>query len=315
MDICVVGSGVIGTIYGHVLCEAGNEVTHLVRPGHGAILRGGVEIRLLDARSGGGPETRVRYRPRVVGRLDAGHPYDLILASVRHYQVPDLLPVLASGAGTSEILFFNNLWTSFEPIEAQLGDRFLWGFPVAGGGFEGSILYAALLGEVQLGAPSGRPANRVERVSGVFSGCGLHVEVQPDILAWLWVHFAVEAGVIATAIKSGGVDQFLGSVDRIAEAVLAVRDALAVVRARRVNVDALPDAEMFAAPEQMVAQGIKDLYEADRAARQIMQRHTGGEELKRIYADVVATGRGLGVDMPVLEPLGSFVESYATEAA
>jgi len=315
VDICVVGSGVIGTIYGHVLCEAGNEVTHLVRPGHGAILRGGVEIRLLDARSGGGRESRVRYRPRVVGRLDAGHPYDLILASVRHYQVPDLLPVLASGAGTSEILFFSNLWTSFAPVKAQLGERFLWGFPVAGGGFEGSVLHAALLGEVKAGDPRGRPAGRVERVSGLFSGCGLHVEVQPDILAWLWAHFAVEAGVIATAIKSGGVGQFLGSVDRIAEAVLAVRDALAVVRARGVNVDALPDAQMFAAPEQMTAQAIKDLYETDRAARRIMERHTGGEELKRIYGDVVATGRGLGVEMPVLEPLGSFVQAYATEAA
>ena len=207
------------------------------------------------------------------------------------------------------------MWTSFEPIQAQLGERFLWGFPVAGGGFKGSILQAALLGEVQLGDPSGRPVHRVERVSGLFSECGLRVEVQPDILAWLWAHFAVEAGVIATAIKSGSVDQFLGSVDRIAEAVLAVRDALAVVRARGVNVDALPEAQMFAAPEQIVAQGIKDLYEADRAARRIMQRHTGGEELKRIYADVVATGRELGVDMPVLEPLGSFIETYATEAA
>jgi len=315
MDICVIGSGVIGTIYGHVFAAAGNEVTHLVRPGHGVNLREGVEIRLLDCRSEGGGETRARYRPRVVGRLGAAGRYDLILASVRHYQVPDLLPVLAAGAGAAEILFFNNLWTSFEPIEAQLGERFLWGFPVAGGGFEGSILHAALLGEVQLGDPSGRSAHRVERVSGMFSECGLHAGVQPDILAWLWAHFAVEAGVIATAIKSGGVDQFLGSVDRIAAAVLAVRDALAVVRARGVDVAALPDAQMFAAPDQMVAQGIKDLYEADRAARLIMERHTGGEELKRIYADVVATGRRLGVDMPVLEPLGSFVDRYAAQAA
>jgi len=315
VNICVIGSGVIGTIYGHVLCEAGNEVTHLVRPGHGANLREGVEIRLLDSRSGSGSETCARYRPRVVGRLETGRPYDLILASVRHYQVPDLLPVLASGTSTSEILFFSNLWTSFGPVKARLGERFLWGFPVAGGGFEGGVLHAALLGAVQLGDPWGRSAGRVERVSGLFSGCGLHVEMQPDILAWLWVHFAVEAGVIATAIKSGGVEPFLGSVDRIAEAVLAVRDALAVVRARGVNVDALPDAQMFAAPEQTTAQAIKDLYEANRAARRIMERHTGGEELKRIYADVVATGRELGVDMPVLEPLGAFVQAFATEPA
>ena len=315
MDVCVVGSGVIGSIYGHALAEAGNDVTHFVRPGHGARLREGVEVRLLDARTEGEDEVRVTYRPRVVEVLDADRPYELIVASVRHYQVPELLPVLAAGAGAAEILFFNNLWTSFEPVDAYLRGRYLWGFPVAGGGFEGRVLHAAVLGDVQLGCPAGRPGERVERTSQVFSGCDFHVEIQVDILAWLWVHFAVEAGVIATAIKAGGVDGFLGSVDHIADAVLAVRDALAVVRARGVNVGTQPAAQMFAAPEYVVAQGIKELYEAEPAARRIMERHTGGEELKRIYLDVVGTGRELGVAMPVLEPLRPFVEALAASPA
>jgi 2-dehydropantoate 2-reductase len=315
MDVCVIGSGVIGSIYGHALAEAGNDVTHLVRPGRGTRLRDGLEMRLLDARAEGGDEVRVTYRPRVVEALDADRPYDLILASVRHYQVPELLPVLAAGAGPAEILFFNNLWTSFESVDAYLRGRYLWGFPVAGGGFEGRVLHAAILGDVELGSPVGRPGERVERASQMFSGCGFRVEIQSDILAWLWVHFAVEAGVIATAIKAGGVDDFLGSVDRIADAVLAVRDALAVVRARGVNVDAQPAAQMFAAPERVVAQGIKELYEADRAARRIMERHAGGEELKRIYLDVVDTGQELGIIMPVLEPLRPFVEALAASQA
>jgi 2-dehydropantoate 2-reductase len=298
-----------------VFSEAGNEVTHLVPPGHANRLRDGIEIRLLDARSGSGPEVRAEYRPRVIDRLDATHPPELILASVRHYQVPDLLPVLASGAGSAETLFFNNLWTSFEPVDQALAGRYLWGFPVAGGGFDGRVLHAALLGDVQLGDPTGRAADRLESVMGLFSDCGLTVEVQPDILAWLWVHFAVEAGVIATAIKAGGVDEFLGSVDRISEAVLAVRDALEVVRAREVETVNVPDAQMWAAPEGTVAEGIKGLYETDLGPRRIMERHTGGEELKRIYTDVVATGRDLKVDMPVLEPLASYVEALRTEAA
>jgi 2-dehydropantoate 2-reductase len=315
MDICVIGSGVIGSIYGHVLAEAGNDVTHLVRPRHGSRLREGIELRLLDARTEGGNEVQATYRPRVVEALDPDRPFELILASVRHYQVPGLLPVLAAGAGPAEILFFNNLWTSFEPIDAFLRGRYLWGFPVAGGGFEGKVLHAALLGDVQVGQ-RGRPsADRVDRIIGLFSACNLQVDVEPDILAWLWVHFAVEAGVIGTAIKAGGVDEFLGSVDRITEAVLAVRDGLAVVRARGVDVDAQPDAQMFGASERIVAEGIKELYEADRAARRIMERHTGGEELRRIYFDVLVTGHDLGVEVPVLDSLRRFVEALTTEAA
>ena len=68
-------------------------------------------------------------------------------------------------------------------------------------------------------------------------------------------------------------------------------------------------------PEGVVAQGIMELYEADRAARRIMERHAGGEELTRIYFDVLATGRELGVAMPALEPLGPFVAALTTGAA
>ena len=38
-----------------------------------------------------------------------------------------------------------------------------------------------------------------------------------------------------------------------------------------------------------------------------MERHTGGAELKRIYGDVVETGRSLAVEMPALEACGTFV--------
>ena len=136
----------------------------------------------------------------------------------------------------------------------------------------------------------------------LFSGCGLEVEVQADMLAWLWTHFAVEAGVIATAIKAGGVETFLSDVEQIRDAVFAVRDALAVVQARGVDPCSVPDVQMFFAPEREVAEGIRALYASDRAARKIMERHTGREELQRIYHDVLYTGRQLGVQMPTLEP-------------
>src|SRR5919198_1412910 len=155
MDICIVGAGVIGTIYGHAFAEAGHDVTHFVRRGGGERLRRGIDLELLDARGGKAIERRSTYRPAVVDRLDPTQPHDLIVASVRHYQVPALVPALASGAGAAHILFFNNLWTTFEPIDAELRGRYSWGFPVAGGGFEGPSLAAALLGEVHLGEPAG----------------------------------------------------------------------------------------------------------------------------------------------------------------
>ena len=176
MRICVVGAGVIGTIYGLVLAQAGNDVTHYVRPGAGDRLRAGVDVSLLDARGGTPVEALQRYAPPVIERLDAEDPFALILASVRHDQLPALLPVLAGGAGDAEVLLFNNLWSSLEPIDAVLSGRYLWGFPVAGGGFEDGRLEAALLGTVRLGDPSGAAADRLDSAGRMFEECGLSVE-------------------------------------------------------------------------------------------------------------------------------------------
>ena len=309
MRVCVIGFGVIGTIYGSVLAEAGHEVLHCVRPGRGAALRAGAEVSLLDARGAEANERRLSYRPRLVEGLD-GVGVDLVLASVRHYQLGELLPLLANALLDAELLFFNNLWTSFEPVDAELRGRYLWGFPAAGGGYQDGVLQGALLPAVRLGVVPGADRSRLDPLIDLFSGCGLEVEVQADMLAWLWTHFAVEAGVIATAIKAGGVDTFLSDVERIREAVLAVRDALAVVAARGVDPGSVPDVQMFFAPEREVAEGIRVLYASDPAARKIMERHTGREELRRIYRDVLNTGRELGVTMPTLEPLEPFVEAF-----
>jgi 2-dehydropantoate 2-reductase len=296
MRVGVIGFGVIGTIYGCVLAEAGHDVVHYVRPGRTAARRAGAEVRLLDARGGEAKERRMRYQPELVEGLD-GIDVDVVLTSVPHYQLGELLPLLANSVPAAELLFFGNLWTSFEPVDPQLRGRYMWGFPVAGDGFEKGVLEAALLPVVQLGIVPGVDRSRLEPLIDLFSGCGLEVEVQPDMLAWLWTHFAVEAGVIATAIKAGGVAKFLSDVERIREAVLAVRDALAVVEARRIDPRSVPDVQMFFAPERDVAEAIRELYASDRAARKIMERHTGRDELQRIYRDVLSTGRELGVQM------------------
>ena len=130
------------------------------------------------------------------------------------------------------------------------------------------------------------------------------------MLGWLWAHFAIEAGVIGTVISVGDVDTFLDNTDHLQRAVLAVRDALNVVRVRGVDVDAFSDAATFFAPEALVAEGIRAEYQTNLPARKIMQRHTGADELRRIFHDVLNTGRALGVPTPHLDALTPAVDAW-----
>lgn len=316
MNTLIIGTGVIGSIYGHVLDRAGHEVTHLVRPGRGDMARSEITIRLLDARSGEPVESEVVYRPKVTESLSPSDDYRLVLASVPHYELGGLLPVLATAPATADIVLFGGHWGGLEAIDAVLPQaRYLWGYPVAGGGWQDGVLEAALLPDVRLGEMNGQHTPRLNRLIAAFDGCGLRVDAQADMLAWLQVHFAIEAAVIGCAVKAGDPGRFLDSEERLAEAVLAVRDTLAIVRARGIDVDSVPDSQLFGLPPEFAAAQIHALYQVDRAARRIFERHTGREELARIYFDVLASGRALRIDMPSFASLEPHVAEFGLVAS
>jgi 2-dehydropantoate 2-reductase len=52
MKTLIVGAGIIGTVYGWALSEAGIDVTHFVRPGRKQLLQDGVALDVLDERKG-----------------------------------------------------------------------------------------------------------------------------------------------------------------------------------------------------------------------------------------------------------------------
>jgi len=308
MRVMVLGTGVIGTIYGYVLSEAGHEVTHYVRPGKTADLKKGIRLRLLDGRKSAQPEYEAHYDVRVTERLGPADGFDLYLVSVRHYQIESVLPLIATNAGGADVLFFNNIWTELDAIDAALPrSRYLWGFPVAGGGYMGGMLDAALLQDVRLGEVDGSHTGRLDRIADAFRQARLSPDVRSDILHWQWVHFAINAGVIGTALKVGSAAALLNDVNALEQAVLAVRDALEVCRARGVQIDDFEDAAPFFGPANQVAGGIQATYARDKAARKIMERHAATEDLVRIYDDVLQSGLQLGVSMPNLLALEPYV--------
>ncbi len=315
MKVLVYGTGVIGTIYGDVLSQAGHDVSHYVRTGRPAGRGSALDLNLLDGRTAEPHEVHLRYPAKLVDGFGPADRYDLVLVSLKHYDVPGILYQLAVDTGKADILFFNNWWDDLSAIDEVLAGRYVWGFPVAGGGWVDGVLDAALLDTVHLGEIGHIGTPRLCRVRGLFESAGLKVEVEPNILHWLWTHFATEAALIGSAIAAGGIDELLGQTARLETAILAGREALEICRVRGVAVERIPDAATFFAPADAVAIGIHDFYASNLPARRILERHTGVEELKRIYADVVATGERLGVAMPRLTELGPAVAAWTGESA
>lgn len=312
MKILMFGTGVIGTIYGYVLAQAGNDVTHYVRPGKKKSLEGGICIHLLDGRSKPPKQVDILYQAKVVESLSSEESYELVIISVRHYQLTAVLPVIKDQIGEADVLLFNGNWEGFDNLDKYLPrERFLLGFPVAGGGFQGETLDGALLDEIRLGELNGKSTPRLERIKQVFEDAGLKVDIQNNMEDWLRVHFAINSGIIGAAFKAGGATELLNSISHLRTGILAGREALAVCRARGIDAGSFEDAKSFYLPAWLGATAVWLMMKTNLPARKIMETHTAVDELQVIYRDVLKTGEELNVSMPHYLSLKGYVDHPA----
>jgi ketopantoate reductase len=148
----------------------------------------------------------------------------------------------------------------------------------------------------------------LERIAVMFTQAGLKADMRGNILHWLWVHFAINCGIVAAAFKAGGVKELLNSVSSLRLGILAGREALGVCEARGVDTHAFEDAKSFYASALIGAAAVWFMMKTNGPARKIMERHTAVDELQRMYHDLLSTAEELNVAMPVYKSLQPFVD-------
>lgn len=309
MRILMFGAGSIGTIYGYVLKHANNEVTHYVRPGKKKLFEHGINLTLLDGRLKKPVDITDHYAMQVVESFSPQNDYDVVIVPVRHYQLESVLPLLRDNVGKADILFFSGNWDGLEFVDKYLPrSKYLWGYPVAGGGYAANGLNGAILENVQLGEIGGGTSPRLERLTKMFADAEIRVDVQNNMLHWLWVHFAINCGIIASAFKAGGAAQLLNSVSALHTGILAGREALTVCEARGVDTRAYEDARSFYQSAWLGGLAVWLMMKTNKPARKIMETHTALDELQHMYHDMLTSAKALNVAMPIYESLQPYVD-------
>ncbi len=153
MKILFFGRGVIGTQYAWAFENAGHTVEFYVREGRKAQYGSHVNLEIWDARRSRKDRLVKEKWPIVTHEeIKENHDYDLIFMSVNPEQVSSVVKYLAPRVGNATVLFFNNFWrdpqSAVQPIPLS---QIVYGFPGAGGGFEGNTLYGGLYKTVQFG--------------------------------------------------------------------------------------------------------------------------------------------------------------------
>ena len=161
---------------------------------------------------------------------------------------------------------------------------------------------------------SGSDPEKFKTVTELFLGAGFMLDIKPNIVEWLWVHHAINAGGIGVCLWAGGIAEASRSLKTLRLGVAAVREALGVVAARGVNLEHYPDAmRVLNAPTWLAslaaAYGVR-FTEKGRRLLKASHFDNSAEEMKRFYFDVLSTGESRGLAMPHLSALREGIERY-----
>ncbi len=315
MKTLIVGVGVVGTVYGWALSETGADITHIVRPGEVEKHASPVTLDVLDERERHPHTQRARYAPRVVDHVSPGDGFDLIVVATKHYQAAEAVREYRDCVPDATFLLFTANWDGPAAVDAILPrSRYLWGYSTASGGRQGQDLFVNMADTVRLGELDGAQTPRLRAITEMFARAGVRGDIKPNIIEWLWIHHAINAGTIGSALYAGGMRQVIDDPHLMRRAVLATREALSVVRARGVDVTSYSDARpILRYPSFLIVRAMrKQMTKTEKGRRVMAAGHFYNDpfEMKQFYFDVLNTGTQLGVAMPHLLEMRQRIEAY-----
>jgi ketopantoate reductase len=300
-------------MHGWVLSEGGVEVTHVVRKGAPAKQSAAVPMDVMDFRRDPAACYETVYRPRVVNEIRPGDRYDLVMAATNHLQVVDAVRQYRDRVPKADFLIFCANWNGpARSTRSCRGDAISGVLRLQRRRGRDGVLYANIQKIYRIGEVDGKNTRRLQRIVETFSRAGITPEIKENMIEWLWVHQAINAGLLGTIYSRREFPSEETPMDFWILCVRAVKDALKVLAARGVDYGKYPDTKVF-------------LIENDREAATLLRRGILGvphyerirdhshldsnpDEMRSFYLDVLETGEAL------VHPVSAMAASTGTDA-
>jgi ketopantoate reductase len=229
MKMLIIGTGVIGTVYGAHLGAAGHTISVLSRPpGTERAPADGLVAR--DVKDG----SRTQAAASVVDD-PAADRYDLVLVAVRNEQLAGACARLTALHGSPTVVFFGNNPAGRHAIPSDVTGQVRLGFPGIGGVIrDGTAEYVRI--RQQPTALEAARDSRLAELEAVLRQRGFAVQRVTDMDGWLAYHAAFVACVAAALYRCGG-DAGRLAADRQSLRLMcaAVTEAFAALRQQRVT--------------------------------------------------------------------------------
>lgn len=308
MKTLMVGNGVIGTIYGWALTEAGIDVTHLVRAGQAATPQQPIKLDLLDERKGHRRHTQTPYALKTVEQVTPADGYELVIMPTPVAQTAETLQTLAPCCPQAIFLVLAANWEGADFIDHRLPQCYVMGYADGGGTLRNGVYWTKLGATVHLGVTCKDAQPALERVTALLGQADIEVDIRPHILHWLWVHSASSTAFWAGFAKYRAVEPFLHDRALVKQCYHATREALELCERRGVELSRYPDLRPFRMPFWLFALVFRHRWTADMTLQHYITHAADTlDEAKSNYNAILHTAQLFNVDMPAMRELGTYI--------
>lgn len=291
MKIAVLGAGAMGSLYGGLLAEAGNEVVLIdIWKDHiDTVNDKGLEIESLDGKSRVVRNIRGVYEPASAGT--AGLVLIFVKATMTAQAAPAARPLI--GPSTAVLTLQNGLG-NVEALCSALEPSCV----IAGTSGHGSTILApgrirhAGSGDTVIGELDGSRGERIEAVAALLEKAGLSAKISENVMGLIWTKLIVNIGINAltavTGLKNGRLLDF-AETDGLLRA--AVEEACAVAKAKGIRLETADPVGHTKEVARKTGANRSSMLQDVSAKRQT--------EIAVINGAVASEGKRLGIPVPV----------------
>lgn len=315
MNVLIVGTGVIGTIYGWALKEAGVKVTHLVRSGKPDLVSNGAKIDILDERKGFKKYNQTKYDITITESLEEHSTYDLVIVPTNWYQTEPALKAIAPKCPDSFFYILTSNWTGTEMFDSILSkNRYILGYPDGGGTIKKGVYWTNIGPEIHIAKPEPDNEKGFELVREVFLKASITPDIQENILYWLWVHNAGSTAISLAFQKYKNVEKYLTDKKLLKHSFLATRECLDLCEKRGAYSKKFPEISAFRWPMWLLI----PMFRYNFRHNESMKRYTAHgesmpvEDIACNYYDILKTAKELNFEMPYYQELESILKLCPT---
>jgi 2-dehydropantoate 2-reductase len=315
MKVLIVGAGIIGSIYGWAFAEAGNDVTHLVRPGKAIQFKDGIKIDIYDTRKGHKKDFISHYPICVTESIQPSDNYELVIVPTKHYRLIETLKSIVPQARDADFFLLTQNWDGTQEIDTILSpSRYVYGDAKAGGAFEDGVLISTI-DSVDIGQVDGRQDKCLKKVVDLCKSADLPAPVRENILHYLWVQYAITGGLWPALVRAGSFEKVLKDTETGKQGLRAVKECLEIVARRGVDLKQYPETRKYqnTSPFAMwiASLAIQFMFRFNKLVqRSSLHGLDDAEEIKIFFYDLLNMGRKLGVEMPAMSSFEPDIQKF-----